>query len=275
MNEKLLKYYQLQKAIFESHFSKITKSTDAEVVHQLRLSVKRIRALFTFLSFIEGKKKGRKHLRELKAIYKPTGVIRDTQVQVDLIKTYEERFIIKYDKYLDYLNKRINAGYKNLKNASQQDFSTPLIELESLVNKIISKHSEEELHENVNDIIGENLAIIRNLNKLPTEKEKHLHEIRRILKEMRYLLDIFKDSIKEVKSLKVGLKRLKEIEKTLGKWHDQLNGELLLDGFIDDLSTEDKGEIKKYKLLRKSITRDKLLFLERIQYAFRHELGVE
>ncbi len=64
---------------------------------------------------------------------------------------------------------------------------------------------------------------MRRLNKIPTEKDKNLHKIRKHLKESRYLLAMFNGKNKETEKILGSLERLTQIEQTVGKWHDQVN----------------------------------------------------
>jgi len=275
MKVELRLFFDKQQKIFEEHLQKVKVSDDAELIHQMRLSVKRIRALFTFLQFLTEKpKKGKKDIKALKVVYKPAGRIRDVQVHLELLDTYEKRLQFEFTNYRSYLEKLEKQHHKDLKE-SLTDFNTePIERLHKKTADTLDKFSDKEIMKSAGKMLDTKLELISNLNKIPTEKEKNLHEIRRILKEIRYLLNIFNGNIPESKRLKVSLTRLKQIEQTLGKWHDQVNASLFVKAYLNSKQIEDKAQKEKYKLLLKAIRRYKSSLLKRIQHAFKYELEV-
>lgn len=274
MKDLLQKYYSTQRNAFMQHLSRIETVNNNENIHQLRLSVKRIRALITFLQYLNGEKSGKEYLKALKKIYKAAGETRDTQVQLSGIKTYEKRLDIKYILYRDYLIKSEAKSFEQLIAASNKFSPEPLEKLEKVLTKILEEHSEEHIKQKASGIFDHKLKRIAKLHKLPTDKNKNLHEIRKILKEARYLLSVFSGGIGDFKVLSLNYERLKEIEKTLGKWHDQVNAEIYLKRFFKNTALQDKGEIMRYKILEKSIRRYKLLLQKRIELAFKYELEI-
>ncbi|MCF8233571.1 MAG: CHAD domain-containing protein [Bacteroidales bacterium] len=275
MKGELRQFFDKQKKIFEEHLGLVKKSDNAELIHQLRLSVKRIRALFTFLQFLTGKpSKGKKDIKALKVVYKPAGRIRDVQVHLGLLDSYEKRLQFEFTDYRSYLGMLEKQHHKDLKQSMKGFSAKPFEKLHTKTYKIIDQFSDEEIIKNAGKMLDEKFELISNLNKIPTDKEKNLHEIRRILKEIRYLLNIFNGNIPESKRLKVSLSRLKQIEQTLGKWHDQVNAMLFVKAYLNSKQIEDKAQKEKYKLLLKAIRRYKSSLLKRTQHAFKYELEV-
>lgn len=275
MKKLLQQYYNEQRKTFEEHLELVKKTDDAETIHKLRLSVKRIRALFTFFQFInDNSKYGKKDIKYLKLIYKPAGNIRDVQVHLDLLDSYEKRLQFKFTKYRAYLENIEKKHHKNLKNSAKALSVAPLEKLQEKTKMILGKYSATELKEKASKLLDKKFDIIENLNKIPTNKEKNLHEIRRILKEVRYLLNIFNGKIPETKRVKVSLTRLIQIEQTLGKWHDQVNASYFVKEYLESNEIEDKAQKEKYKLLLKSISSYKSSLLTRTKHAFKYELEV-
>jgi CHAD domain-containing protein len=273
MRENLQNYYQVNRDSFEQHLIQARSSDDMELIHQLRLCVKRISALYSYFRFLEGKKTKNKPLKVFSPVYKPAGSLRDLQVQWDMVKTYEKRFSIKYALYKNYLQQNQDAAFVKMKEAIK-DFNLASIgALDLQTKKLLDKYTDDQLKQKAAEIFEEKLDQIKKLNLIKTNKDKNLHTVRRILKEIRYLLDIFKGQISEVKSLKVSYDRLKQIEKTLGTWHDLLNAEEILKNFLSTTKLEE-GEILRYKILNKSINRFKNLLLKRIKLAFKFEMNI-
>ncbi len=274
MREILQEYFSKQRNFFETRLKEARETMDMESIHQLRLSVKRMRALYSFFWFIEEEKTAKKELRKLKVIYQPAGMVRDLQVQQYLLDVYEKRLNIKYGLFRSYLEEKEAIASMEL-SRSIAGFDTAVFqELAEKTSEILSRYSEQQLVLKAETIFEQHMERIRQLNKLNTDKNKNLHEIRKILKKVRYLLNIFSVEADRIAMLRVSYERLKEIEKTLGNWHDQVNAEHYLKQFLAEVKPIAKGEVMRYKIYRKSIRRYKLLLQKRIELAFKYELKV-
>ncbi len=274
MKNKLLEYYIEQRKTFENQLEKVKQENDPEVIHALRLSVKRIRALYTYFWFLLDSKKSKKTLKELKVIYSPLGQIRDIQVHKSILDSFEKRLQFKFTKYRHYLTNLENKYHKELLNNISSFSLLTLEKLQKKTETIINKYTVEEIKEKAGLLFDEKLELIKNLNKIPTNKEKNLHKIRRYLKEIRYLLGIFNGYIPESNSMKVSLQRLKQIEQTLGKWHDQVNAMAFIKDYLDSDKIKDKVQKEKLKMLLHSVKSYKHELLKRTELAFKYELEI-
>lgn len=272
MKNRLQDYYREQRNAFGLHLDKSVTERDEEAIHQMRLSVKRTRALFSFISFLEKDKAGKKGLKKIKKVYKPAGKIRDLQVQQDVIDSYEKRLNISFRSYSDYLTVQEEKSHQELKRAVETFPEESFDKMEIELREILNKYSEEQLIDQAGNIFESKLTEVKQLYGLPTDKDKNLHKIRRILKEARYLLDVFSGIIDEFRGLKVSYERLREIEKALGKWHDQVNAANYLRQFSKQLNEDNEEEKLRYNILKKSISRYKNSLQRRIQLAFKYEL---
>ncbi|MDZ7741595.1 MAG: CHAD domain-containing protein [Bacteroidota bacterium] len=274
MREILQEYFDKQRIVFEDSLEEARETMGAESIHQLRLSVKRMRALYSFLRFVDVKKTAKNELQKLKLIYRPAGVLRDLHVQQDLLDVYEKRLNIKYGLFLSYLEEKEAIASTELSKSIAGFEAAVLLELTEKTTEILSRCNEQELARKAETVFEQHMDRIRKLNKLNTDKNKNLHEIRKILKQVRYLLNIFSVEADRIVNLQVSYDRLNEIEKTLGNWHDQVNAEHYLKMFLEEVKPVDQGEVMRYKIYRTSIRRYKLLLQKRIELAFKYELKV-
>jgi len=275
MKETLTLYYAAERSNFEGYLNQLHNADNMEVIHQLRLSIKKIKALYSFIWYLTPERKtGKKNIRELDFIYKPAGEIRDTQVHLELIENYKNRFSLEFDQYTGFFRSREEGKFRELMNNLEVFDQTPLEKLGKKLDKVLAKYSDEEIYTKAGEIFEDKLNMIRRLHKIPTDKDKNLHRIRRYLKEARYLLSIFNDKTIESQLFKVSLGRLKQIEQTVGKWHDQVNALMFLKFYEDAHKNLDKAEKAKLDILNKSVKRYKELLLQRINLAFKHELDI-
>ncbi len=276
LKQVLTEYYNDQKVKLEENLRKIDNRDNVEVIHQIRLSVKKIRALYSFIWHLSPEKKtGKKSLKIIQRLYKPAGVMRDIQVHLELVRNYEKRYAINFEDYTTFYQNREKEKNAELIQLAREFAMEPLDELNLKLKKILDNSNEEELKSKATGLLEDKMEIIRNLNKLPTNKDKNLHNIRRYLKEIWYLLGIFDSYIPESGAIKVSLLRLKQIEQTLGKWHDQVNALNFLEIYNNEKETKDKTVQAKFNMLNKAISRYKGLLYKRTKLAFKYELDLE
>lgn len=275
MKELLKTYYSEQRHNLEESIARADEKDNMKTIHQLRLSIKKIRALYSFVWYIHPKKKtGKKSLNKLKRIYKPAGDIRDTQVHLEIIENYKKRLLIDFKDYTDFYQNYEREKLNELKFQIQYFDNQPLNKLEKKLNKVLDNISEKELKSKSKQVFEDKLEIIRELNKIPTNKDKNLHQIRKYLKEARYLISIFNGNTSESETFKISLDRLKQIEQTVGKWHDQVNALLFTNYYLSNSKKLSKAETERVEILETSIKKYKSLLLRRIKLAFKHELDI-
>lgn len=275
LKQILTDYYKTQRDNFESYLKQVHQDENVETIHQMRLSIKRMRSLFSYLWHLHPEKKyGKKSLKELKELFKLTGVIRDIQVHLELVHSYEKRFAISFDEYIAFFKKLENEKTHQLLKMARSFSTEPLVKLEKTTKIIVEKCKENTLQEDAIKLLDNKFEIIRHLNEIPANKEKNLHKIRRYLKEARYLLSIFNGYIPESRNIKISLSRLKQIEQTLGKWHDQVNALVFINVYEKGHFANNKTDKAKYKMLKEAVTRYKEMLLKRTKLAFKYELDI-
>jgi len=95
-------------------------------------------------------------------------------------------------------------------------------------------------------------------------KKKVFHEIRRLLKEARYMLDMLTLTISDEK-LRIQIEEIKIIEDLLGDWHDRQVALKLLKGFIRQ-GKNNNAHQKVNSVLKESIKKDgEELFAEAVK----------
>ncbi|MCX6312241.1 MAG: CHAD domain-containing protein [Bacteroidetes bacterium] len=192
----------------KSHLRGFRKSRDLEELHQFRVDVKKMRAIL----FLQKNEFGRGKIKNLflpfEKIYKKAGKIRCADVSLKLLKRYgienkkiemermaiikklSNRFILKTDSFI----KKLNSAKKNS--------SMKLIEPD--------RHEIKK--------IGESQVKLLKRAFRKKMKSKLLHELRKNLKNLLYVNELFDRRISN--EIKLNVAYLKELEETIGKWHD-------------------------------------------------------
>jgi CHAD domain-containing protein len=215
---KYLDYYFRH---FITNFGKARSEFDPEAIHQFRVSIKRIRAVFNAINKIyPGHPMPEEMLNSLREMFKAAAAARDLQVQLDLIKKLEK------SKKTDF------PLIKDLYHQQIEDSADEFL--------IRSGYLDMEMLENFSQRVREGLAGLNNnadiqnrlfqwlnhrMDKMRQQRHRvtdpcHLHRFRTKFKELSYIVELIYGSGLQPNIDKATFQKLKEIGQQLGNWHD-------------------------------------------------------
>ncbi len=260
-NTDLFNFYKAQTGIFITEYEKAKIDYDEDAIHDFRVSVKRMKAVLRLLENIisDNSFVSKNNIASIKKIYGSAGIIRDSQVQVSMIKKYEKKLNIFFDFYKQYFNEYEKVGKKKF------DFENKVFRYELLANEIdeikynIDNNIAIEPSNSIFDFVKiQYKYFIKLLND--TSNEENLHDARRKIKEINYVLEIVQIYTESIdKQLLLNLKRAGSM---LGKWHDKvvmIENIEILEEFI-----KEQSNIDKYDRLKAIVRGESELILEDI-----------
>src|SRR5574337_777295 len=207
----LVKYARKQFGVLEKTLSEYDGS-DPDVLHDLRVAIKKIRALLHLADFSTGKKKLKKARKKLKEIFHEAGRLRDRDVLRDLLKKNKiDETWIDARKAKPVSAKEVLLFMKLFRTNLQ---AVP--KLDEKVEDYLQHFNKKDEKEFISDRHGKLIANVTPVH-LPD-----LHENRKILKEMMYVMDV------KAKK-KSDYKKYDDLQKRIGEWHDK---EMLIDMLI-------------------------------------------
>jgi len=250
-HESLHDYYLHQHRDIEYYLKQCMHIPEAEMVHQLRLSIKKLRAfnkLAEQLCLTEMDE--HIHMKQrVTQLYKMAGQLRDTQVQLQMLISLEESSGTEYPEFRSWLlrreKKRIERFIKKLKHPVNS--ATPHI-THRKIEKTLAAASDITLLNAAGTVLVSLLANARKL-ALGRMSDNDLHRIRILSKQMRYIFSIMQHSYPAFKFNDLSVDLLREIEATTGHWHDCLVKIELLSRCIEKLQDADKSTAPKYQNL--------------------------
>ena len=243
-NQSLHQYYQHQLQHIGHCLEGCLTSTDPELVHRLRLSIKKLRALDILVGFLAPDGIGNDvHLnKDTRALFKTAGELRDIQVQIQLLASFEEEsetcfpdfeaWLLKREKkrILRLAEKQQHAENHNHAGLSKNDKST-----------ILELAGDDAIQESARKALTWLYA--RALELLRGEiTNACLHEIRTVTKQMRYIYSMVQHSFPGFSFEKCNIEALREIEVTAGHWHDCLVRVELYGKFVDQMKNSKQGK---------------------------------
>lgn len=180
------------------------KDSKPERLHQLRIGIKRIKALFAFIKGSFGKKI---KVKFLKLIFCQSGKIRALQINIQQLANFP------------------HPPLKLIKQLKQQELILTQHLLQNIpfyIEQIHGFYTIFTFHKSITDStqINSYFHYKQQSVKLYIEnkKRKDLHKARKMLKKMIYLYDTLPSKLK--KDLTINIKHLNQQQKQIGDWHD-------------------------------------------------------
>jgi CHAD domain-containing protein len=194
---------EMNKLISESAFSFTT-----EDFHQLRVEIKRIKALTELINFCSDDFKKKKSFRPFKKIFRQAGTVRDFQLEEKALKKSKFK---PSDNYFKALQNRITKEKKRMNNIIDKKFKSDLKRKQNMIKSFAIRIKKT-------CTIGYFKATRNNLATMlfaPALNIENVHAVRKKLKELFYNEKCMR--LIKGKKQSSGIKAFQEL---LGNWHD-------------------------------------------------------
>ena len=233
MTEKLINYFEKQQQLFTEYYNESRKYYAINSVHEMRLCMKRLRALFLFFEALEPDVINTKiMLSSFRKLFKLAGHIRDIQIQKKLALHLEEEMNLSFSEYIHFLNKSEKKAIKAFEKKMhgyepEQDFKM----IRNIISETLSNYPSDDISLRGKEIILDKFHLVSKmiLKKLNTVQ---LHAIRTKLKQIAYLLKIWKGHDNVTQVIPVERYDLQIVEIKLGQWHDYVVAQTFIKNFI-------------------------------------------
>ena len=261
LRDAILSYYKSQINIIKHNYGLAVKQSAPDGFHDMRVSIKRIRALFKLVESINVKFNADKKVLVFRKLFKSAGRVRDIQVQQDLVKSFEKRMNKEFSTYDKYLRQREIRALKSFWRFSDNfDISTVdrnKRELRKALRDVTNIEAEFRAARRL-DVLKINLLAYFNNQKL---SDKLLHEIRILLKETRYTLGILQGNKPNTDNSKELDEKMRTAHQALGKWHDDDVGMISINKYKSHSIHDKLFDLNLYIDLFMKIKEEKEYFL--------------
>ncbi len=219
--ELFVKYINKLYREYNTQFKLAVKGAKEEPVHDLRVLIKRFNALFAFLDETGiYKKNSQLFFNQLRQFFKSAGNLRDIQVKKSLVMNYRNVNELELQEYENYLIDIENTAKTGFFNKSSNYPKSAQAQAKKTIITAIQSFKQEELSSQAKSYILKRLRIIEKY-LFKNNINKYLHKIRRILKELRYFIEIAQYCTDPNPMEEVDFNEIKEIEDILGSWNDR------------------------------------------------------
>jgi CHAD domain-containing protein len=188
---------------------------DEHAVHDFRVGMKRLTALFYFLNRIDPGIDAKKILKPYRVLYKSIGNVRDAHIAIELLQGLDNVETAVVQALTVSLKTRIRQDYRRFKTVSRSSapisIRVPTIRSTRISERAILAHKPI--------VLQELLLPVLQSGEIVTAKQWHQKRI--LLKRYHHILDAFQfcpgHGQDEAES-----KQIRMLEQLLGDWHDRI-----------------------------------------------------
>lgn len=227
--------YQNRIGSFESYFEACKTGGAVEDVHQLRVSIKRLRTILSLMEFAgQDSFRKKKHFRLLSNLFSVAGQLREIHVNQQLIQSYDPDITASYMSALLQIEEDAQLELHDKMHQFKQ-------------HKFIKQN--QKLEHNYPDLpIEESIASTMQFIEIKVAQidglsidcdDKKLHKIRFHLKGVVEMYKLI-NSIRPTDQSMAAELTLKELEQIIGNWHDRMVLIASLEQYIDSVANTDK-----------------------------------
>ena len=209
-------HYYFQRV--NKHAREIEKDFNEETIHLFRVDIKKLRAFLRMLRLEAEEPHELKFPAVFKKMYSLAGKIRDRQL---LLKRLEETKKISGDR----LHKTISSFKQELEELTKKkDEILSKKEVEEIEEKI-KKHIPAKVHATlIKKFFLQKSGVIKEIIAKADKKDKELHSLRKNLKDIIYVISIFRVKFKTAFHIlpwdRAELKKAEDLSHTLGLFND-------------------------------------------------------
>ncbi|MFH1118956.1 MAG: CHAD domain-containing protein [Bacteroidota bacterium] len=268
MQERLFQYFTKHSGLFLSNSRQALTGFDADAIHDMRVAVKRIRAVYLLLerlfpdTFNSVSEEGR-----LKELFRFSGRMRDIQVQKLLLESYSANLDTTFGDYKSYLEDSEKKAVKKFRKLLQEFSAEEYVKHKlKLVEGLIALTAGEQVRKQIIGFVDELMEAAKEM-RIDQEHDENLHEIRRKLKQCHYLLSVFDPEDPDLPTLNKTIRHLDHVNELLGDWHDQVVAMEMLDRFLEKHIEKEITGNNRYVLLRENLSVNRhLLYIKILSY---------
>ena len=225
----------------KKYIRQVEKNFNEETIHLFRVEVKKIRAFLRMLRLDATRPGELKFPHKFKKMYSLTGKIRDRQLYLKYLKENK-------------LQHEITAAENEIEDLKKKkDEFLSKKELEEIEERFIENAPEKIDNELIKKFFLQKLDAIREIIAEQNYKDDRLHNIRKCLKDLIYIIRVFRNDLK-IPSLflfwnKTELKNAEDLAHTLGLFNDACVALSFVK--ISDIKKENKDKQEKLLIIRR------------------------
>ncbi|HEX9653781.1 MAG TPA: CHAD domain-containing protein [bacterium] len=235
---------------------------DVEGIHELRVEIKRLRAFFDLIEFINPNFQARKGYKKIRILFRAAGPIRDVHVQQELVRACSKKLALDLSEYYNFLKQKemaLRPGFA----ASCRKFDFTIFETTADTIRVFMQYLPAEFAQlKTQNQLHNLLQKLSDLKNPPEGNQVDFHQVRICLKAARYTLEVLQMCFQKG-ALDLLNAKLREMHQALGKWHDEEVGLQSLEAFLQEHDNVEFFSRDSYQFFAEELEEDKRGLLAR------------
>ena len=190
--------------------TKIYQNPDKEIVHNFRVDLKKMRAIFFMMEKLLGKKKISSIHHQIRDVFRKAGHIRELQMEIEWLARHRKFYLIKHLQYYSKLKKSDKSFIR--------DIPAMLGTFEKVYRKMNQRMyslTQEQSDNYVKETWQQTIRVIIQVNEV-----SDWHPTRKKIKQLLYLRNWVPNVAVSYLPVRNIFKSLINLEQLIGHWHD-------------------------------------------------------
>jgi len=257
--ESLWTYYGNLQRIVEENYNLAVRFADVEGVHDMRVGIKRLRAYFNLIEWINPVFQAKQNLKPIRRLFKAAGKIRDIHVQQELMMRWVTELNLEMSEYYNFLKQKETEERKRFTDFAKKKFDLKVFQSNwTLIQNVLSFISTEYIQYKSEERFNAQIEGLIKFKEKENFVEDDYHAIRILSKETRYTLEVLQACFPPKNIWTQLNETLRKVHQALGRWHDDDVSLLVLDGFLLSYAGKSFFDRNSYVKFKKSLADDKL-----------------
>lgn len=256
--ECLWTYYGNLQRIITENYKLAVGFADVEGVHDMRVGIKRLRAYFDLIEWINPVFQAKKSMKPVRRLFKAAGRVRDVHVQQELVRRWASEWDLEMSEYYNFLKLKEMEERKRFADFAKRKFDRQIFPINrTLIHNVLSFISNEYIQYKSEERFSTQIEELIAFKEKESFVEDDYHAIRILSKETRYTLEVLQTCLPPKDVWKLLNETLRKIHQALGRWHDDDVSLIFLDGFLTSYKGRSFFDRNSYSKYKKSLRGDK------------------
>lgn len=191
------------------HLQQFYDTQDPEEMHQMRVNIKKIKAMLSLLTDAKKQKKSAEQLKKLKKIFAHAGKLRAVHVNMDILSSEgveNDAFATDQANILSNETSKLYTHHDEYNKTLKKAFKVLSDTFEDISDKQVVRIFDRQMEE-LYQYFNKDLAF-----------DDTLHHARMMIKELMYVHQVLPEDVKD--KLRLNIEYLDDLQKEIGNWHD-------------------------------------------------------
>jgi CHAD domain-containing protein len=273
--ECLWTYYGNLQRIIEENYNLAARFADVEGVHDMRVGIKRLRAYFNLIEWINPVFQAKQNLKPIRRLFKAAGRVRDIHVQQELMRRWATELDLEMSEYYNFLKQKETKERKRFTDFTKKKFDPKIFRSNwALIQNVLSFISTEYIQYKSEERFNAQIDELIKYKEKENLVEDDYHSIRILSKETRYTLEVLQTCFPPKNIWEKLNETLRKVHQALGSWHDLDVSLMFLDGFLLSYAGRSFFDRDSYVKFKNGLVDGKLKQLEEFERSWLDLLSV-